>query len=262
MSKKTLVLFVLVASLAWVDRALRPPPPKLCGSSGGPSITAPRIRLRDGRHLAYKEYGVPKEEAKHNFIFIHGFDSCRHHAFIATEVSSYTIESLGLHIVGFDRPGYGESTPDPNRTPKSLALDVEELADQLGLGPKFYVVGYSMGGEAVWGLLKYIPHRYDFNEVPVRQQGVHESIHRDMIVGFGKWVFDPIQLTNPFPNNEGTVHLWQGDEDMLVPVTLQRYIAQRLPWVHYHELHGAGHMFPYAKGLSDAIIKSQLFGEK
>lgn len=67
---------------------------------------------------------------------------------------------MGIHIVGIDRPGYCESTPDPNRTPKSLALDVEELADQLDLGPKFYVVGFSMGGEAVWGLLKYIPHRY------------------------------------------------------------------------------------------------------
>ncbi|KAI6676629.1 hypothetical protein NL676_037425 [Syzygium grande] len=40
----------------------------------------------------------------------------------------------------FDKPGYGESDPDPKRKPKSLALDIEELADQLGLGTKFYVV--------------------------------------------------------------------------------------------------------------------------
>ncbi|KAL2899701.1 Acetyl-coenzyme A synthetase 2 [Bienertia sinuspersici] len=96
------------------------------------------------------------------------------------------------------------------------------------------------------------------NIAPVRQQGVHESIHRDMMIAFGRWEFDPIQLTNPFPQNEGTVHLWQGDEDMLVPVTLQRYIAQQLPWIHYHELPGAGHLFPYAKGVSDAIVKTQL----
>ncbi|CAO2824052.1 unnamed protein product [Amaranthus hypochondriacus] len=332
---------VLVASLALAERALRPPPPKLAGSPGGPPITAPRIRLRDGRHLAYKQYGVPIHEANHKFIFIHGFDSCRLHAFIATEVSPDTIESLKLHIVGFDRPGYGESDPDPKRTPKSLALDVEELADQLGFGPKFYVVGYSMGGEATWGVLKYIAHRImgatlvapvinywwsnlpknmsreayyksqlpqdqwslrvahytpwltywwqtqklfppssviahspkvlsrqdkelmqkfekPENAYPVRQQGVYECIHRDMIVGFGKWDFDPIDLENPFPNNEGTIHLWHGDEDMLVPVALQRYIAQRLPWIHYHELPGAGHLFPYATGMSDAIVKAQL----
>ena len=87
------------------------------------------------------------------------------------------IESLGIYIVSIDRPGYGESDPHPKRTPKTLALDIEELADQLELGSKFYVIGFSMGGQAVWGLLKYIPHRYRivvsflapqlFNKVPV-----------------------------------------------------------------------------------------------
>ncbi|KAF4392372.1 hypothetical protein G4B88_005331 [Cannabis sativa] len=54
----------------------------------------------------------------------------------------------------------GESDPDPNRTVKSLALDVENLVDQLGLGSKFYVMGFSMGGQAIWGCLKYISNRY------------------------------------------------------------------------------------------------------
>jgi len=62
--------------------------------------------------------------------------------------------------VSFDRPGYGESDPDPKRTPKSISLDIEELADKLGLGSRFYVIGFSMGGQVVWGCLKYIPHRY------------------------------------------------------------------------------------------------------
>lgn len=69
-------------------------------------------------------------------------------------------EEMGVYIVSFDRPGYGESDPDPKRTVKSLALDIEELADQLGLGSKFYVIGFSMGGEYIWSCLKYIPHRY------------------------------------------------------------------------------------------------------
>lgn len=69
------------------------------------------------------------------------------------------VESKGIYFVSFDRPGYGESDPHPNRTAKSLALDIEELGDQLGLGPKFYVIGYSMGGQVAWNCLKYIPHR-------------------------------------------------------------------------------------------------------
>lgn len=65
--------------------------------------------------------------------------------------------------MSFDRPGYGESDPDPKRTVKSVALDIEELADQLRFGSKFYVVGYSMGGQVIWSCLQYIPHRYPFS---------------------------------------------------------------------------------------------------
>lgn len=69
-------------------------------------------------------------------------------------------EELGIYLVGFDRAGYGESDPDPKKSVKSTALDIEQLADQLSLGPKFYVIGFSMGGELTWGCLKYISHRY------------------------------------------------------------------------------------------------------
>ncbi|GKU98364.1 hypothetical protein SLEP1_g11377 [Rubroshorea leprosula] len=35
--------------------------------------------------------------------------------------------------------------------------------------------------------------------VQVRQQGEYESLHCDIIVGFGNWEFDPMSLENPFP---------------------------------------------------------------
>ncbi|RDX87264.1 hypothetical protein CR513_31279 [Mucuna pruriens] len=150
---------LLIGFLAFAYQAIQSPPPRTCGSPGGPPITAPRIKLRDGRHLAYKEHGVPREVAKKKIVFLHGFGSSRDDAVIATNLPQGLLEELGAYIVSFDRPGYGESDPDPNRTVKSLALDVEELADKLGLGTKFYVMGFSMGGQAVWGCLKFIPHR-------------------------------------------------------------------------------------------------------
>lgn len=70
-----------------------------------------------------------------------------------------------------------------------------------------------------------------------------------------------MDLKNPFDKNEGYIHLWQGDEDGLVPVILQRYIAQKLPWIKYHEIKGGGHLFPYADGMGDKIIKTFLLGE-
>lgn len=70
-----------------------------------------------------------------------------------------TVDELGIYIVSFNRAGYGESDPNTKRTIKSLAMDTEEFADQLGLGTKFYVVGHSMGGQTAWSCLNYIPHR-------------------------------------------------------------------------------------------------------
>ena len=95
-----------------------------------------------------------------------------------------------------------------------------------------------------------------------KQQGEFESLHRAMMIAFGNWEFDPMDLENPFMNNEGSVHLWQGDEDRLVPVTLQHYVVNKLPWIHYHEIAGAGHLFPYAEGMGEAIMKQFLTEEK
>lgn len=63
--------------LGWVYLAIKPPPPKICGSPGGPPVTSQRIQLSDGRHLAYKEKGVPKEEAQYKIIAVHGYDSSK-----------------------------------------------------------------------------------------------------------------------------------------------------------------------------------------
>lgn len=59
----------------------------------------------------------------------------------------------------FDRAGYGESDPNPKRSVKSEALDIQELTDQLQIGSKFYVIGVSMGSYPTGSCLRYIPDR-------------------------------------------------------------------------------------------------------
>lgn len=336
-----LLAVMLVVLASWMFNSIQPPPPKLCGSRGGPPVTASRIKLRDGRHLAYLQAGVPIEKAKFNIIYVHGFYSCRYDAL---PISQGVMKELGIHMVSFDRSGYGESDPDTKKTVKSTPLDIQELADQLGFGPKFYVIGFSMGGEIVWGCLKYIPHRlagaallgpvgnywwpgfpanvskaawneqllpdkwavgvahylpwltYWWNtqkwfpassvitqnpaifspgDVKVLhkflarghymgqivQQGEYNSLHRDMLVGFGTWEFDPMDLSNPFPDSEGAVHLWHGAEDRIVPAIMSRYISQKLGWIRYHEVPDAGHMLPLVDGMADAIVASLLVGD-
>lgn len=72
----------------WLCRAvLQAPAPRVCGTPGGPPVTAPRVRLADGRHLAYEESGVPKERARYKIVFSHGFTGSRLDSLRASPVS-------------------------------------------------------------------------------------------------------------------------------------------------------------------------------
>ncbi|KAL6641327.1 hypothetical protein ACP70R_019508 [Stipagrostis hirtigluma subsp. patula] len=73
---------------SWLYRralVLAPPAPRVCGAEGGPPVTAPRVRLRDGRHLAYCETGVAREEARVRVVFSHGFTGSRLDSLRASE---------------------------------------------------------------------------------------------------------------------------------------------------------------------------------
>lgn len=96
----------------------------------------------------------------------------------------------------------------------------------------------------------------------MRQQGEFETLHRDMMVGFGKWDYSPLELRNPVPDKEGAVQLWHGAKDLVVAPTMSRHIARELPWIRYRELPDAGHMFPLAGGMGDLIVESLLQGER
>ncbi|GKD33809.1 alpha/beta hydrolase fold protein, partial [Tanacetum coccineum] len=70
---KKLLLVLLAGFCVWAYQACNPPPPRICGSPDGPVVSSSRIKLRDGRYLAYEETGVPKEIAKSKIIFVHSF---------------------------------------------------------------------------------------------------------------------------------------------------------------------------------------------
>ena len=70
------------------------------------------------------------------------------------------MEELKLYLVIYDRAGHCESDPYPSRSIKTDTFDIQEVADKLELGTKFYVIGFSAGTYPVWGCVKYIPHRY------------------------------------------------------------------------------------------------------
>ncbi|CAN6884122.1 unnamed protein product [Brassica oleracea] len=121
-----------------------------------------RVKLRDGRLLAYRESGVPKEEAKYKIILVHGFGSSKDMNFSASKVEhtlcyvhffgekksdldlvfQELIQELGVYLLFYDRSGYGDSDANTKRSLKSEVDDIAELADHLEIGPKLSGVAF------------------------------------------------------------------------------------------------------------------------
>ncbi len=65
---------------------------------------------------------------------------------------------FGIRRLTIDRPGYGESTPQPGRRVADLVPDLVEVADALGLD-RFVVTGGSGGGPHALALAAMLPDR-------------------------------------------------------------------------------------------------------
>src|SRR5215475_7482801 len=97
------------------------------------------VGLRDGRTLAYREYG---DAAGAVVVHCHGglvcgLDAAPFHA---------TAQELGLRIIAPDRPGLGESSAALGRATGDWAADVEDLLTALAV-ERASVLGWSMGGQ-------------------------------------------------------------------------------------------------------------------
>jgi pimeloyl-ACP methyl ester carboxylesterase len=96
-----------------------------------------RIFLPDGRSLGYAQFGDP---AGLPLIYLHGFPSSRLEAGVLDAPAS----RLGVLIIAPDRPGFGLSDFQPERTILDWPSDILSLADALGI-ERFSVLGGSGG---------------------------------------------------------------------------------------------------------------------
>ena len=108
------------------------------------------ISLKDGRTLAYAEYGDP--DGKPVFFF-HGTPGSR-----TFHPRDEITARLGVRLITTDRPGYGRSTFQKNRRLLDWPDDVAYLADVLGIG-KFAVIGHSGGGPHALACAYALPDR-------------------------------------------------------------------------------------------------------
>lgn len=109
------------------------------------------IELADGRTLGFVDYG-PADGVP--VLWCHGGPGSRFEPAQVAEVAG----GMGQRIIGFDRPGYGLSTPRPGRSIEACVPDTLALADHLELD-SFYIVGVSTGGAYALSTAAIAPDR-------------------------------------------------------------------------------------------------------
>jgi pimeloyl-ACP methyl ester carboxylesterase len=118
-----------------------------------PDFPYETLNLPDGRTLAYSTHGVSLQDSKLLPIFyFHGTPGSRIEAGIYDELAT----EHNLHLIGIDRPGYGHSSYQLNRTFLDWPNDVLALADHLGFA-QFGIIAVSGGGPYALACLHEIP---------------------------------------------------------------------------------------------------------
>jgi pimeloyl-ACP methyl ester carboxylesterase len=109
------------------------------------------VQTPDGRKLRISEDGAPQG---HPVFVLHGTPGGR-------MLYSQHVEDArrkGLRLIGYDRPGYGGSTPLPGRRIVDTAVDVTAIADGLGF-ERFAIWGHSGGGAPGLACAARLPRR-------------------------------------------------------------------------------------------------------
>lgn len=110
-----------------------------------------QVKTPDGRQLSTQTYG--DRDGKPIFV-LHGTPGSR----LGPHPRSAVLHRLGVQLIAFDRPGYGESDRHEGRRVTDAAADVLAIADAYGLD-KFAVVGRSGGGPHALACAALLPDR-------------------------------------------------------------------------------------------------------
>ncbi len=118
---------------------------------GGACCRYHQVRLDDGRVLEVLTAGDPAGLA---VVFHHGTPF----AAVPYQPMLDTVQKVGVHLVGWSRPGYGTSTRQRDRTVAAVADDARHVLDSLG-HEQFATVGWSGGGPHALATAAGLPGR-------------------------------------------------------------------------------------------------------
>ena len=156
-----------------------------------------RLTLRDGRTLAWTEYGPADGRPVLQFQGTPGSRYSRH-------AHEDVYDVLGVRLLVFDRPGYGASDRLPGRGIAVVADDAAELLDHLGLDA-VHTGGGSGGGPHVLAFAARHPERVRAATVVVGATPLEEEDVAGLI---------DINRAGWYAAREG----WQALHDLLAPM--------------------------------------------
>jgi pimeloyl-ACP methyl ester carboxylesterase len=114
-----------------------------------PAVTQRTARTPDGRTLAIEEAGDPAGRP----VLVHNGTPNSRHLFAPAAADA---AARGLRLIGYDRPGYGGSTPQPGRTVADCAADVRAICAELGIA-RLAMWGISGGGPHLLACAALLP---------------------------------------------------------------------------------------------------------
>lgn len=106
---------------------------------------------RDGRRIRFESWGDTRGRP---VMLMHGTPGSR----LGPRPRASQLYQQSIHLIGFDRPGYGGSDRLPGRRVADVAADAAAVADELGLD-RFAVVGRSGGGPHALAVAALLPKR-------------------------------------------------------------------------------------------------------
>jgi pimeloyl-ACP methyl ester carboxylesterase len=268
------------------------------------------IELRDGRTLHVYDEGDPK-----------GFVVVEHHGTPGSGLSYLPDVELarerGLRVIGYDRAGYGGSTPKPGRVVADIANDIEDVLDALGAdtfaslggsggGPHTLALGALLADRCVCTVAIACPTPWEAEGIDpmagMGEQNVEEfgaalegagpleaylepeaaqlreataeqirdvlvtllppvdrevltgdraehskaNLDRALAPGIAGWRDDDLAFVRPWGFEISDIRvpvlLWQGVQDLMVPVAHGRWLADRIPGVEAHISEPDGHL--------------------
>jgi pimeloyl-ACP methyl ester carboxylesterase len=117
-------------------------------------VTQADLELSDGRTLHYYDTHPGDTDGRLTVFWHHGTPNIG----APPEPLFAASDKNRIRWVSHDRPGYGGSTPRPDRDVASVAADVASIADALGIA-QFAVMGHSGGGPHALACGALLPDR-------------------------------------------------------------------------------------------------------